>query len=317
MTPSMFVTANDRAHSIALLGAVALVGFLLVGLVMWALLVWSAARKRGTFEGHAPHDLDDGKGWVLVGGILIPGASFLALLVVSLLQLHDQGHVHQMHEPSADIKLTAHRWWWQVDYLGERASDGVPSANEIHIPVGRPVRIRLESVDVIHSFWVPSLGGKADLIPGHTTATTIQADVPGVFVGQCAEFCGEQHANMKLVVIAQPAAEYERWLAHERAPASGPVTPQQIRGKEVFESAPCADCHQIRGTRAHGLMGPDLTHLGGRSTIATAAYPNQRAYLGAWMTHAQELKPGVQMPDLTVLTGDDLDALIHYLEALR
>jgi cytochrome c oxidase subunit 2 len=315
---TMFVTANERAHSIAFTGALALIGFMLVGLVMWGLLVWAASRRRGTFDEHAPVELDDGKGWVLVGGIVIPGAVFLVLLVTSLVQLHDQGDVHQMHGMDApQIRIVGHRWWWEVQYLGDQPDQIAISANEIHIPVGTPIRVEVRSADVIHSFWVPALGGKVDLIPGHINAFTLQADVTGRFFGQCAEFCGAQHANMKIVVVAHERADYDRWLAHERAAATPPATRAASLGKQVFETAPCANCHQIRGTRAHGLMGPDLTHVGERHAIAANVYPNTRAFLAAWAVHAQRLKPDAQMPDLTVMTGEELDALAQYLESLQ
>jgi cytochrome c oxidase subunit 2 len=212
--------------------------------------------------------------------------------------------------------VTGHQWWWEFEYLHPQPSLSVTTANELHLPVGRPVVFRLQSADVIHSFWVPNLHGKIDLIPGRQTATWLQADRPGVSRGQCAEYCGAQHAHMALSVIAEPAGDFERWLAGQRAVAPAPSTPEQSRGLAVVERGPCAMCHTIRGTAAGARLGPDLTHFATRSTIGAGTAPNTRGHLAGWIADPQRLKPGNRMPP-TGLSPADLQAVLAYLEILK
>jgi cytochrome c oxidase subunit 2 len=188
---------------------------------------------------------------------------------------------------------------------------------ELHIPVGKPVDIELETRDVIHSFWIPKLQGKVDLVPGRVNRVRIMADEPGVYRGECAEFCGVQHAHMRIEIVADQPAFYEAWLAAQRAPAREPSDTQLGHGRDVFLSSACALCHTIRGTDAHGLVGPDLTHVGGRARIAGGSLENNTANLEAWIVDAQSLKPGAQMPSLRQLPGADLRALVAYLQSLR
>jgi cytochrome c oxidase subunit 2 len=214
------------------------------------------------------------------------------------------------------IKITGHQWWWDVEYDAEPASNTVRTANEIHIPVGQPVKLRLTSTDVIHSFWVPNLSGKKDLIPGHETVLTFQADRAGEFRGQCAEFCGYQHAHMAFAVIAEPPEKFYEWMNQQRASSVQPVNETQQRGQQVFLSAPCIMCHSIRGTDAGGRVAPDLTHLASRRTIAAGTLPNTRGHLAGWITNSQEIKPGNNMPPVP-LNPEDLHALLAYLESLK
>jgi cytochrome c oxidase subunit 2 len=179
------------------------------------------------------------------------------------------------------------------------------------------VEIELESRDVIHSLWVPKLHGKVDLIPGWKNHIRLQADRPGVYEGQCAEFCGAEHARMRLLVVAQTPEQYAEWVARQLRPAEPPADEVARRGQTVFETAACGLCHHVAGTQALGTVGPDLTHLGGRLRIGANTFPNQRSYLAAWSTHAQSLKPGAVMPNLTAFSGIELNALIHFLEGLR
>ncbi|MFL6289554.1 MAG: cytochrome c oxidase subunit II [Thermoanaerobaculia bacterium] len=215
-----------------------------------------------------------------------------------------------------NLKLTGKQWWWQVEYVDPVPSQGITTANEIHIPVGRPVRIELESTDVIHSFWVPSLHGKKDLIPGYTTAIWIRADRPGIYRGQCAEFCGFQHAHMALLVIADPPERFRAWAEAQRRPSAPPATPEQVLGKYLVEHLPCANCHTVRGTQASGRLGPDLTHLASRRTLAAGIMPNNRGHLGGWVLDPQSIKPGSLMPP-TAMSSESLQAVLAYLEALR
>jgi cytochrome c oxidase subunit 2 len=219
-------------------------------------------------------------------------------------------------EQALSIKITGHQWWWDVEYDAEPASNIVRTANEIHIPVGRPVKFRLTSTDVIHSFWVPNLSGKKDLIPGHETVLTLQADRAGEFRGQCAEFCGYQHAHMGLMVVAEPPEKFYEWMNQQRASSVQPASALQQRGQQVFLSSPCIMCHSIRGTDAAGRVAPDLTHLMSRKTIAAGTLANTRDHLARWITNSQEIKPGNNMPPVP-LAPEDLQALLAYLESLK
>jgi cytochrome c oxidase subunit 2 len=214
------------------------------------------------------------------------------------------------------IDVTGNQWWWDVQYENPVAGLRVTTANEIHIPVGRPIAFNLFSNDVIHSFWIPNLQGKIDLVPGRRNELWLQADKAGVYRGQCAEYCGLQHAKMALVVVAEAPDDFERWLAANRAPAAAPVTPEQQRGKDVVEKGPCAMCHNITGTLAGGRTAPDLTHIASRSTLGAGAIPNMHGYLAGWITDPQAIKPGNRMPP-PGLSSDELQAVLAYLETLK
>jgi cytochrome c oxidase subunit 2 len=215
------------------------------------------------------------------------------------------------------IAVTGKQWWWQVDYDDRDKSRRFTTANELTIPVGVPVTVHLRSSDVIHSFWVPSLHGKRDMFPGKPPNTfTFQATKPGVYRGQCAEFCGYQHANMALWVTALPWPEYAKWVEANRLPSRIPSTHTQRKGQDVFMNSPCPLCHTIQGTPANGKTGPDLTHFASRRSIAAGAFPNRRGFLGGWILDAQHMKPGSQMPSITLDQGD-LEPLIAYLESLK
>ncbi|MFP5260603.1 MAG: cytochrome c oxidase subunit II [Blastocatellia bacterium] len=214
------------------------------------------------------------------------------------------------------IEVVGHQWWWEVRYPHEDPSQSFTTANEIHIPVGRSVMLTLTSRDVIHSFWVPNLHGKKDLIPGHMNTMWVQADSPGVYRGQCAEFCGYQHAHMALVVVAEPEEQFDAWYDRQRSPAVQPTDPQQARGQQVFLSSRCVMCHRVVGTPAGSIVGPDLTHVGGRQEIAAGALPNTRDHLARWVVDSQEVKPGNRMPPNN-FSPEDLDAMLAYLEGLK
>jgi cytochrome c oxidase subunit 2 len=203
-----------------------------------------------------------------------------------------------------------------VSYAG---ADGrsVASANEIRIPAGRAVDFTLRSADVIHSFWVPSLGGKVDMIPGRTTHLRLGADRPGVFRGQCAEYCGGPHALMALEVVAMPAPEFDAWLAAQARPAAEPATDEARRGRALFRAAGCGGCHAIRGTEAEGTLGPDLTHLGGRRSVGVDTLPMNPANLAQFIADGQHIKPGNRMPPFRIFTAEELNALATYLVGLK
>ena len=214
------------------------------------------------------------------------------------------------------IEVTGNQWWWDVEYHNPTPSLRVRTANELHLPVGRQVRLQLKSNDVIHSLWVPNLHGKMDLIPGRQTVLWLQADTAGVYRGQCAEYCGLQHAHMAFSVIAESPEAFERWLQGQRQTAPPPATPEQQQGLEVVEGGPCALCHTVRGTAAGGRTAPDLTHVATRRTIAAGTAPNTRGYLAGWIADPQHLKPGAKMP-ATGLSAEELQAVLAYLETLK
>lgn len=218
--------------------------------------------------------------------------------------------------PAVTIEVIGHQWWWEVRYLDPVASNIIVSANELRLPVGEPVRLLLRSADVIHSFWVPNLHGKMDLIPGRENVLWLQADAVGEWKGFCAEFCGLQHTNMAMVVVAMPPGEFQAWAARERLPAAPPADELAAEGLRVFEEGSCATCHSIRGTRAHGKVAPDLTHLAGRRMLASGILPNTRGHLAGWIMDPQAIKPGTFMPG-TDLSPAQLHALLHWLESLR
>ncbi|WP_197416452.1 MULTISPECIES: cytochrome c oxidase subunit II [unclassified Massilia] len=217
---------------------------------------------------------------------------------------------------AVNIELVGHMWWWEARYRDPDPAREFSTANELHIPVGRPVVVTLRSEDVIHSLWIPNLQGKKDLIPGRTATLRLRADRAGSYRGQCAEFCGLEHAMMALLVEAEPNERYEAWAAGQRQPAAAPADALAQRGREVFLSRSCARCHTIAGTAANARLGPDLSHLASRRTIAAGMFPNNRGHLGGWIADPQSLKPGVNMP-ANKLPPDDLQALLAYLETLK
>jgi cytochrome c oxidase subunit 2 len=214
------------------------------------------------------------------------------------------------------IKVTGQQWWWQVEYQDHNPSLIFATANEIHIPTGRHVTFDLEANDVIHSFWVPNLMGKQDLIPGRKNYLTLEADHPGVYRGQCAEFCGLEHAHMAILVFAQTPRDFEKWRNLQLQSARPPSSAEQRRGLEVFLGSPCASCHTIQGVGAGGQFGPDLTHFGSRTTLAAASIPNTPAALASWIADPQALKPGANMPQVSLSVADRA-AIVAYLEGLK
>ena len=217
--------------------------------------------------------------------------------------------------PHLTIEVTSHQWWWEARYAGAGPGQGFATANEIHVPVGQPVMLKLAAADVIHSFWVPSLTGKTDMIPGRSNISWLQADRAGVYRGTCGEYCGVQHAHMALFVVAQPPAAFEAWRKAQMQAASGGLAPDASQGEAVF-AARCANCHSVRGSAARGAAGPDLTHLMSRQTLAAGALSNTTGALMGWIANPQALKPGARMP-ATYLSGPQMTELRAYLETLK
>lgn len=248
---------------------------------------------------------------------LATGVTVLILFGLLTASVFTGRGIADVPDRALQIAIIGRQWWWQIEYDDIDKSKRIITANELVIPVGVPVTLHLQSTDVIHSFWVPNLHGKRDLIPGKPTTTlTLRADRAGVFRGQCAEFCGYQHANMSLWVTALPPAEYARWVDASRLPSRAPSTPEQRKGQEVFMKSPCPLCHTIQGTPASGKTGPDLTHFASRRSIGAGTVPNRRGFLGGWVVDAQHIKPGSLMPSIA-LEQDELVPLLAYLESLR
>ncbi|HEX5514006.1 MAG TPA: cytochrome c oxidase subunit II [Gammaproteobacteria bacterium] len=295
--------------------------FTIVSAVVWLLVMLALAiallrRRRRQQAPELTPDPDAERRIHVVIGLAV-AATVLVLLVLNVNSyLTDRALLSTPAEEPLTIHVTGHQWWWEVRYEDPRPDRVLTTANEIHIPVGRPVRFKLTSADVIHSFWVPSLMGKQDLVTGRENLLTLIADRPGVYRGQCAEFCGAQHAHMGLLVIAQLPAEFDAWQAAQLRPAEPPSDPLRQKGQQVFLSQPCTLCHQIRGTPSGGRVGPDLTHVGSRRTLAAGALPNTPGNLAAWITDPQTIKPGAHMPVMQI-PSEDLQALLAYLEGLE
>ena len=245
---------------------------------------------------------------VIGGGVILPVVILVPLTVVMLL-VGDR--ISPTRDAAFEVEVTGHQYWWEIEY-----PDGTVTANEIHIPADRPVRLVLRSADVIHSVWVPQLAGKVDMIPGETTELLIEADRPATYLGQCAEFCGLQHARMRFLVIAQRADDFDAWLRNEAADAAPPAGDAAERGAIAFTDVGCASCHAVRGTDAEGQLGPDLTHIASRSTLGAATVDNDRGHLAGWIANAQGVKPGAHMPPMP-LTSQQIQDLLDYLEGLR
>jgi cytochrome c oxidase subunit II len=250
----------------------------------------------------------------VAAAVAVSALILIVLLVASVMTGHAIGSVQA--SSALTVAVTGHQWWWEIQYEDAVPSRRVVTANEFHIPIGRTVVIKVTSRDVIHSLWLPNLQGKRDLIPGYTTAIWLQADAPGVFRGQCAEFCGMQHAHMALDVVTESDRDFEAWLEAMRQPARAPAQPRQQRGHDVFMQARCASCHTVRGTEAAGQIAPDLTHVATRSTLGAGTLTNVPEHLDLWIRDSQRVKPGNQMPP-NPLAPDDVQALVAYLQTLR
>jgi cytochrome c oxidase subunit II len=251
---------------------------------------------------------------VVGGGIVFPTLTLGALLVYTLIRAPELNA--SAEPPALRIEVIGEQWWWRVHYLDAGGARTFTTANEIRIPAGQPVELHLKSADVIHSFWVPSLAGKLDMVPGRTNRLRLHAERPGEYRGQCAEYCGGPHAFMAFFVIAEPPEQFERWAQSQRLPAAAPSGALAAKGQSLFV-AQCAACHTVRGTPAAGALGPDLTHVGSRKTIGAGLLPANAGAFGGWIASSQHLKPGNLMPSFQSFTGEELRALAAYLEGLK
>jgi cytochrome c oxidase subunit 2 len=306
--------AADQAQAIATVWKALFWPNVVIYLAVLAALAWALWRRRGVATdgtAHARHE----RNWMraLVGWTVFIAAMLTVYTAVSFVQ--DRRLLARAPD-ALHVRITGKQWWWQVEYLDPDPSRQVATANELHLPLGRMARIELLSDDVIHSLWIPALNGKKDLIPGRHTELALTPRAIGRYRGECAEFCGLQHAHMVLPVTVDSPAVFAAWLDAQRAPAASPTTPAAVRGKEVFESGPCAMCHAIAGTSADSHVGPDLTHVASRPMLAAGALPNDRAHLAAWLADPQAYKPGTNMPNPR-LQGQEISDLVDYLEGLR
>jgi cytochrome c oxidase subunit 2 len=287
--------------------------------VVWAFLLRASARRRTTAE-PPPVLLDthaaDRTATKVVGGFISLMIITLFVILVTSVMAGKRVTKGLSSKDPVTIEVTGHQWWWEIRYPNVDASKTIVTANEIHVPTGVPILMNASSRDVIHSFWAPNVHGKRDLIPGYSSAFWFEVDKPGIYRGQCAEFCGLQHAKMSFFIIAEPLDKYQAWQAQQLADAHAPANELERQGQQVFLRSTCVMCHTIRGTIAGSRVGPDLTHLATRQSIAAATIPNNPGNLGAWIADSQHIKPGNLMPP-NPLSGDDLTALLAYLENLN
>jgi cytochrome c oxidase subunit II len=304
--------SGDLANLFWVMMAVAFGGLALVtGLLLWA---WVRRGRRGfRSDPDDPHPGEKPAWFVVVGmGVVFPVAVVVALFIVS-----DWAIVNVTQAPAASstamtVDAVGHQWYWEFRYPGTKAV----TADEMHIPVGTRINLVATTADVIHSFWVPALNRKIDTIPGQQNRILLYANKVGVYRGQCAEYCGLQHAHMSMLVFVQSKAQFRAWLKRQSAPAAAPKGSLGQHGEQVFLHGPCSSCHTIRGTSASGYVGPDLTHLASRTTLAGLTIPNRPGYLARWITDSQHFKPGNQMPDFQ-LAPAQVRALVSYLGGLK
>lgn len=302
----VFQAVGDAARTIETVAWVLVTAGLAVFLGMMVLLALALRRRAGAVRPGL---------WILGGGVLFPGALLAALFAWTL----SLGPAWKPLPPAGAlvIAVKAHMWWWEVQYRDPATGAAIVTANEIHLPVGRPVYLALSSADVIHSFWVPQLAGKLDMLPGRLQHLLVSVPQPGAWRGQCAEFCGEQHARMALQVVAQEPADFEAWLAAQARTATQPSSPRQELGRAAFLANRCDACHTVRGAGAEGRLGPDLTHLGSRLHLAAGTLPNTAEARERWIAHVQQLKAGARMPSYERLDAATLAAIADWLGSLR
>lgn len=317
--------AGSGAELLEQLGWVLYIGsFLIFGGVMVLALYATFAKPRHI----------NGDRWIVGGGLIFPAVTLTGLLLYSLAIGNGLGGVERTNvfrlfldcfgigdrEPLPDmdrIHVVGKQWWWEVRYEFRDGRESVVLANELRIPTGRPVEIWLSSDDVIHSFWAPSLAGKVDMIPGQTNRLVVRTDEAAIYRGQCAEYCGGQHAIMAFFIIAAPEQEFNEWVAREAAPAAIPGDEFLRSGYDAFFRGGCAECHTIRGTPASGDMGPDLTHVGSRVSLGAGALSNHIGTMAGWIAGSQDIKPGNLMPSLPIYTGAELRAVSAWLKSLE
>ncbi|APR53873.1 cytochrome c oxidase subunit II [Sphingomonas koreensis] len=292
-------------------GSITTLSWALIAMAVAVFAVVLTALSIALFGGSALKARLGGPTMVWAGGIVFPVVVLSALLIYGLSLTRNL--TAAVPPDAMRVRITGEMWWWRVAYLDARGQPFMLDANELHIPAGRPVLVELESNDVIHSFWVPRLSGKLDMVPGRRNTLPIQADSPGVYAGQCAEYCGGPHALMGFVVVAHAPADFDAWLASRRMPRPAIA----MDGAALFRATGCAACHRIAGTDANGSAGPDLTHVGSRRSLGAGILPNNRGTMMGWIGDSQAIKPGNRMPPYKMLSAQELTALATYLESQK
>ena len=279
--------------------------------VIWTLVIGTAIYATRIHRG--PNDQRVARWFLIGGGAVVPVVVLTGLLVYGLsltAGLRAEG-------PALQLAVTGEQWWWRVSYGPPGREEAVRTANEIRLPAGRRAELTLDSPDVIHSFWIPALGGKLDMIPGRTTRLVLEPERTGDFRGACAEYCGASHALMAFPVKVMEPAAFDAWLAREAAPAKTPAAATAQSGQQLFLEVGCGACHSVRGTPAAGVIGPDLTHLASRSTLAAGTLPMTEEALARWISDPQAVKPGVRMPGFGMLGPQRIAELAAYLASLE
>jgi cytochrome c oxidase subunit 2 len=300
---------SPLARAIYDLGIVSTVVFALIFVIVTGAITFSIFRFR-TRPGEPDPRQILGNRKVEIAWTIIP---FLIVIFLFIITLSAMNRGDPPPAPSPDLVITGHQFWWQVDY----PVSGVTTANEIHIPAGKPLSVRLESADVLHEFWVPKLTRKESNVPGQPNHIWLQADKPGTYIGQCSEFCGIQHAWMRILVVAEEPSKFEEWQRAQLQPAQAPTNDAAAKGRALFQTLTCINCHAVRGVAGADLrVAPDLTHVGSRRQLASGVIDNTPANMRLWLKSPQHVKPGALMPDFP-LTDEQLDQLAAYLSALQ
>jgi cytochrome c oxidase subunit 2 len=305
-SPSVLSPASVQASALSEVSWVLIATMAIIFTLVMVLLVLAFVR-RGRGQGASSAV------WLWGGGVAFP------VLVLTVLLLYGTARTAGLDKgvanPGLVVSVTGKLWWWELRYRDPASGRQVTTANELRIPVGRSVQLGLQSDDVVHSFWVPELGGKMDLVPGRVNRLVVTATRPGTYRGQCAEFCGEQHARMALHVVAMPAAEFDSWLGAQ-AKSTSHAEPTQA-GRQAFEQHGCAVCHAVDATSTAATLGPNLAHVSSRSHLGAGVLPNDAGAYKRWLVGVQQLKPGALMPSYAQLDAATLDALAAYLESLK
>lgn len=309
-SPSTFAPASMNARLINNLTLVIFSIAAVVFVVVEGLLIFAAVRFRGKNRPGYPEQVE-GNQRIEIAWTIFPAVVLLIVFFISLRTLGVLGYRPAQATDPIHVKVVGHRWWWEFDYPDLK----ITTANQLVIPVDTPVFLDVESVDVIHSYWVPQLGGKIDAIPGHTNTTWVQADQTGIYHGQCSEYCGTQHGGMLFDAVVVSANDFQVWVQNQQAPLPA-LTGQAALGEQVFLKGPCVGCHTIDGTAAQGKVGPNLTHFASRSIFAGGVADNTPPELDKWLANPGGIKPGTLMPNLN-LTQTQIDELVAFLENLR
>ncbi len=316
---SIFDTAGSQAERIARLAWFIIAVSAIVYVLVLVAMAVAVRRARSRAAGGELADQSKRTERRLARHVAIAtGLSTILLLVYVTLSARTGRAIAWPPDEQAPltIEVTGHQWWWEFRYRDTVPSNWLTTSNELHIPVGRPIQLVLQSTDVIHSFWIPELHGKQDLIPGHKNSTWLRADRPGVWKGRCAEFCGHQHAKMAFDVVAEPPKQFSAWYVRQLAAAPEPTDGSARRGRDVFMQRTCVMCHTVAGTPAGSRVGPELTHVATRPSLAAGVLPNTRDNMARWIRDPQRIKPGVRMP-ANALSDADMSALLDYLATLR